>query len=445
MPDVKSATHLPRRRLLSYATASVGYGMIDLPMTVLVLFFYTDVVKLDPALAGYGMLAGNLVSAIFDPALGHLSDRTRTVLGRRRPFLLASAVPLAIAFFLLWTPFSASHPFANFALVYVATFMCLTTFLVPYNSLAAELTPDYDERTRIQGYRESGHIIGLLIGFLFLFSVEKFDNLRTGYSVMGAIFGVAVAAGIFITLLAVRENPAFQRPPQVGAWEGLRLAVSNRHFLWLVATFVPCNIGLYIPTIVIKHALKYWLNAGDVVLLTYIVASVASLPFWVWLSSKITKKWAYLTALGCSMVATGAIFFLQPGLVILLFIVFAIAGAGYGALMILPISILADIVDYDELKTGERREGTYFGAWAFLQKVTVAGAAALVGATLTRIGLVPDQEQSPATIAGMRILMALVPAALLLVSSFVLLPFPFTREVHQKVQETLRQRAANHA
>ena len=446
MADTEQTSRLPRRTLLSYATAYFGYGMLDLPLTVLLMFFYTDVMKLAPTLVGRGLLIGNIWDAVTDPTMGHISDRTRTAMGRRRPYLLAVAVPLGLAFFMMWTPVAPNHLFANFVIAHMAVFTMLTVFLVPYNSLGAELSPDYDERTRIQGYRESAHIIGLLIGGLFPLLVAGFVSARTGYSFVGAVFGVVMTAGVLATFFGVRENPSFQRRPQVGGWEGIRLVASNKYFLWLLATFVFANIGNLIPSVMVSYALKYWLKAGEekftFVLIAYLAVAVCAVPFWVKLSSRIGKKWAYFVALIWSTVSLTVVFFLRPGSFIPLAIVFGIAGAAYGALWILSYSILADIVDYDELKSGERREGIYFGAWTFLQKVTVAGAYSIVGEVLKWIGYVPDQEQAAHTIQGMRVLIAWIPAAMYLIAALILLRFPFTREVHLEIQQTLRQRRA---
>jgi len=442
--DTERTSHLPRRTLLSYATAYFGYGMLDLPLTVWLNFFYADVVKLAPKLVGRGLLIGNLWDAVTDPTMGHFSDRTRTTMGRRRPYLLAAAVPLGLAFFMMWTPIAPNHLFANFVIAHMAVFTMMTMFLVPYNSLAAELSPDYDERTRIQGYRESAHIVGLVIGGLFLTFAARFSSARTGYSVVGAIYGAVMTVGVLVTFFGVREDPGFQRRPQTGGREGIKLVASNRHFLWLLATFVFANIGNLIPSNMVPFALKYWIKVDEeyssLLLVVYLVVAICAVPLWVRLSSRIGKKWAYFVALIWSAVSLAAIFFLGPGALIPTAIIFGVAGAAYGALWILSFSILADIIDYDELKSGERREGIYFGIWTFMQKVTVAGASAGMLEVMARIGYVPDKEQAVQTILGMRVLMALVPAAMYLIAAIILLRFPFTREVHHEIQNALRQK-----
>ena len=449
MSDAEAGSRLPRRTLLSYAAANVGYGMIDLPLTVLLLFFYANVVKLAPHLVGIGLLIGKTWDAVTDPTMGYISDRTRSVLGRRRPYFLVAAVPLGISFFMMWHPVAPNHPFANLVIAYMALYTMLTLFLVPYGSLSAELSPDYDERTRIQGYRESAHIIGLLIGAFSPLIVDKFSSPRTGYSVVAAIFGAALTIGVLITFFGVRENPAFQRKPRVGAWRGVKLVASNRYFIRLLAAFILGNIAGIMPGNLVPFALRYWLKAGEqnftFVLLAYLGTAVCALPFWVRLSSKIGKNWAYFVAYIWSAVALGSVFFLRPGSFVPLAVVFSFAGAAYGAHWMLPVSILADIIDYDELRSGERREGAYFGIWTFVLKVTVAGGAAIVGVVLTKIGFVPDQEQSAQTIFWMRFLMACVPSAMYLVAALSLLRFPFTRDIHRNVQQTLRQRAADTA
>jgi len=421
--------------------------MIDLPLSVLLIFFYVNVVKLAPHLVAIGLLIGRTWDAVTDPTMGYISDRTRSVLGRRRPYFLVTAVPLGISFFMLWHPVAPNHPFASFVIAHMALYTMLTLFLVPYGSLSAELSLDYDERTRIQGYRESAHIIGLIIGALSPLIVDRFDSIRTGYSVLGAIFGAAMTIGVLVAFFGVRENPAFQRKRSVGPWRGIKLVASNRYFLRLLATFALASIAGIMPGNLAPFALRYWLKAGEqnftFVLLAYLGTAICAIPLWVRLGSRIGKERAYLTAFLWSAVALATVYFLRPGSFIPLAALFSFAGAAYGAHWMLPVSILADIIDYDELRSGERREGAYFGIWTFVLKVTVAGGAAIVPFMLSKIGFVPDQEQSEHTILWMRVLMAWIPSALYLVAAFSLLRFPFTRDTHREVQQTLRQRNAS--
>ncbi len=418
--------------------------MIDLPLSVLLIFFYVNVVKLAPHLVAVGLLIGRTWDAVTDPTMGYISDRTRSVLGRRRPYFLIAAVPLGISFFMLWNPILPNHPFASFVIAHMSLYTMLTLYLVPYGSLSAELSLDYNERTRIQGYRESAHIIGLLIGALFPLVVDRFDSVRTGYSVLGAVFGAAMTVGVLITFFGVRENPAFQRERRIGGWRGIKLVASNRYFLRLLATFVLASIAGIMPGNLAPFVLRYWLKAGEqnftFVLLAYLGTAVLALPFWVRLSSRIGKNWAYFLSFVWSTVALATVFFLRPGSFVPLALVFSVAGAAYGAHWMLPVSILADIIDYDELRSGERREGTYFGIWTFVLKATVAGGAAIVPFVLSKIGFVPDQEQSEHTIFWMRFLMAWVPSAMYLITALSLLRFPFTRDIHREIQQTLRQR-----
>ena len=423
--------------------------MIDLPLTVLLLFFYANVVKLAPHLVGIGLLIGKTWDAVTDPTMGYISDRTRSVLGRRRPYFLITAVPLGISFFMMWHPVAPNHPFANFVIAHMALYTMLTLFLVPYGSLSADLSLDYDERTRIQGDKESAHIIGLLIGALFPLIVDRFDSTRTGYSVLASIFGTATTVAVLITFFGVRENPAFQRKRIVGGWRGIKLVASNQYFVRLLVTFVLASIAGIMPGNLAPFALRYWLKAGEqnftFVMLAYLGTAVCAIPLWVRLSSRIGKEWAYFTSFIWSAVAISSAFFLRPGSFVPLAVVFSFAGAAYGARWLLPVSILADIIDYDELRSGERREGAYFGIWTFVLKVTVAGGAAIVGVALTTIGFVPEQEQSEHTIFWMRFLMAWVPSAMYLIAALTLLRFPFTRDIHRNIQQALRERTADTA
>lgn len=433
---------LKLRTLVAYGTAALGGGMMDYAMMVYLMFFYADTVKIGAGLAGLAVMLANLWDAVTDPAMGYISDHTRSSMGRRRPYILAAAVPLGLCFFLLWSPLQ-SHPVAHLAISYILLYTFLTVFYVPYDSLAAELSLDYDERTRVQGFRQGFFMVGLFFGALLpLPIVSLFPNERIGFSAVGAIFGIVAALGLLVTFVGVRERPEFQRRPQVSFLEGARKLIFNKGYNVVVISYALYNMAVTTPAAIVLFAAKYWLKISDattlIVILTYLAFAVMSVPFWVKLSKVTSKKSSYMAALVLSLVAACSCYFLKAD--VRMYLIFAASGAGYGGLMVVLPAALGDLVDEDELETGDRREGAYFGLWTLVRKASTGVTWYVVGKVLDLAGYVPDTEQSARTILGMRLLISAFPAVLFILGIIVFLWYPMSRERHLEILEQLAAR-----
>ncbi len=440
--DKIAEPRLKLRTLVAYGTAALGGGMMDYAMMVYLMFFYADTVKIGAGFAGLAVMLANLWDAVTDPAMGYISDHTRSSMGRRRPYILGAAVPLGLCFFLLWSPVQ-SHPGAHLAISFILLYTFLTVFYVPYDSLAAELSLDYDERTRVQGFRQGFFIVGLFLGALVpLPLVSLFPNKRIGFSAMGAIFGALAALALLVTFFGVRERPEFQRRPQVPFLEGVRKLIFNKGYNVVVVSYALYNMAITTPSAVVLFAAKYWLKISDettlIVILTYLGFAVMSVPFWVRLSKVTSKKSSYMAALVLSLVAACSCYFLKADL--RMYLIFAASGAGYGGLMVVLPAALGDLVDEDELATGDRREGAYFGLWTLVRKSSTGVTWYVVGRVLDLAGYVPDTEQSARTILGMRLLISAFPAVLFILGIIVFLWYPMSRERHLEILEQLAAR-----
>ncbi|MGD8518312.1 MAG: MFS transporter, partial [Anaerolineae bacterium] len=207
----------------------IGYGLGDIyggGSGVVISFYYliflTDVVRINPALAGTVILISKAYDAITDPFEGVLSDRTRTRLGRRRPYLLAGIPLVFVSFFLLFYPVSFEQELSRFVFV-ILTYLFFSTVvsivMLNYNALQAEMTLDYDERTSLSSIRIFfSTIASLLAALLPLEIVKQFPDVRQGYIVMGLVFGLFFALPFIATVLAARERKEFQKPPEKFDW-----------------------------------------------------------------------------------------------------------------------------------------------------------------------------------------------------------------------------------
>ncbi len=408
--------------------------------------FYTDTLLLAPAFIAWTFLIGRFWDGLTDPIMGYVSDATKSRLGRRRPYFLVSAIPVAIAYFYLWSPPDGLKDWALFVhltLAYLATYTFWTVFSIPHNSLGAELTMDYHERTRLTGVREALGLLGTLLGTVApaLFA-SRFGGEARGFSYMAATVGGLTAVFILICYFSVSENLAFQKQTRIAIGEGLKTLYRNRPFRTLVVAFVVALVGNAFVPLLFLYVAEYLVGlpkAAPYVIMTYILMAALSIVFWTRLSRRIGKKETWTRALILSSVTFALGTYLHEGTYVVWFLMAVFAGFGYGCTMALAPSMMADVIDMDELETGRRREGAHFGVWSFIDK-SALGLAVFVGMyALQLMGYVPNQEQTPGVIWTLRILYCVVPAICFATSAYLLRYYPITFKEHGRIRRLIEE------
>jgi GPH family glycoside/pentoside/hexuronide:cation symporter len=440
---------------LAFGVGDLGPAIVAAINGFFLNAFLLDVAGLRPAVAGAIFLIVKIWDAVNDPIMGALTDRTRTRWGRRRPWLLFAAIPFGLFFFLQWIvpPLDDFGKFWYYLVVALLLDAAYTAVNVPYAALTPELTHDYDERTSLSSYRFSFSILGgVLAAFLHTIIVGAFANVFTGYAVSAAIWAFFLIVPNFITFAFTRESHFKEERPQgPGFIEGLRVAFANRAFIyvtliymlsWLSIQFVQTNLILYV---------KYWIGAesqfGTLVLAVQ-VSSFLFLLLWARVSHRIGKQSTYYIGMTFWIGVEIALFFVQPGQVPLLFVLAVLAGAGVSIGYLIPWSMLPDVIELDELQTGQRREGVFYGFFVFLQKFGISLGLALSNFALEAAGYVnqvPGGEapvQPPPVLMALRIFVSLVPALILLTSFLVVRAYPITREKHAQMRLELARRRA---
>ena len=438
-------------------TTKVGYSLaeytLSLSLSALSLFyllFLTEVGGLRPALAGLVLLVGRTVDAFFDPLMGRITDVTRMRAGRRRPWFLIGALPFAAAFAGLFLEIPATSQlarFAYYAAVYLVWTLCSTVLTVPYMALLPELTLDYQERTALSIYRSAAGQIGTAMAALGTQPlVRGFGGGAEGWLAVGLGFGAMLGWPWLLTFLSTRERPDFQRPPEIPFFHGLGLALRHRAYRDLMGLYVCSRIAMDIAGALLVFYFTYWLARPDDFELTMgmmLATVVASLPFWLRASHGKDKRtlfvagsiWWFAVML-CFVPATAE---WPRWLPILLG---GLAGAGYAAADVVPWSMLADVVDADELRTTERREGLYSGFFFFLRKLGGAVAVFLAGIALDLAGFVRGggAAQPESALQAIRILTGVAPALFIALSILLARAYPISRERHAAIRGALDAR-----
>jgi glycoside/pentoside/hexuronide:cation symporter, GPH family len=458
-PALPTDEKLPIRTKLAYGAGDFGTAIVAALKGFFLLIFLTDVARLDPAAAGSILLVTKIWDAVNDPLVGWLSDRTRTRWGRRRPWILFGAIPFGLLFFLLWLtpPLGPTAKYFYYLLIALAGDAAFTVVNLPYTALTPELTHDYDERTSLNSYRFGFSIAGgLIAAVLHPQIVRAFPTPQLGYAVSAAVWGVLVALPSFVVFAGTRERPESfteaKSSETISYWEQVRIALANRPYRFVIGLYLLAWFALQLVQTVIIYFLTYYLRRSDqipVVLLAVQGSSFIFLFVWSAISQRLDKRIVYMLGATIWLIVQLGLFFVTPerfGWVIPLA---ALAGAGVAVAYLIPWAMMPDVIEYDELVTGQRREGIFYGFMVFLQKACLALGIYLVGLALSWTGYVtptdalPTPIQPESALQAMRWLMGPVPATILAASLVLVYFYPITRAEHARVRAALAARAAD--
>ena len=433
-----------------YGLADLGFALITSAMQFFLLIYYTDVAGINPALAGSALLVGKLTwDAANDPLFGYWSDRTRSRFGRRRIYMLIGAVPLGFAAWIMFSlPKGLTGVPAFLAVLLsfwlVDTFHTMTT--TPYYALTPELTRDYNERASLTSIRMVYSVVGYILGAAMttlLAGIFKDSglSLQHAWSATGAVFGAIAMTTTLITTFSIKENPGLAgEPSRLPAVKAFATSFKNKPFLVLMIAFILSSFSFTVLTGLVPYFIKYQLDMDKQVSLVLLVMLLTIGIFLIpakLISDRINKGPAYALGLFIASLAVISSFFFSKGATPLIYVVAAIAGMGFSAQWVFPWSMLPDVVEYDEKMTGERREGIYYGLWAFLSKFTGALGVAVSGWALQLYGYVPNVEQTPHALFGIRLFFSVVPAVVILISLPFLIWYPITRQSHAELVKEL--------
>jgi len=417
--------HAPAKLKLSiklgWAIGELGIALFVGVTMMFFLFYLTEAHNISPAWAGIALLVPRLLDAIADPLFGALSDRVRCGMGRRRPFVLVGSIlyGLGVYLFLAMPDFETETAKIVYAIAtYIFASFAYSIISVPYSAMAAEMTTDYRERTDLIGYKMVAARLGIIgAGTMTPLLYATQETLAEGFRLVGAVFSIFMVVTGLITFFTTRDAPRIERPVQAFSLkEEFRAIIQNRPFSILFIVFLCQNIALGASATLLVYFLTYVMRAdasmiGPLIAIGGITATLFTPP-WVLASKRLGKRRAYFVALAIVCVMALPALFLPPEMVMLLFAIYLVAAIGDAGHQLMSNSMVPDTVEIDELRTGERREGAIFGAWAFCLKLGMAFGAFLVSLGLQSVGFAQGggmEAQSTVALLGVRILYALVP------------------------------------
>ncbi|MEH2146549.1 MFS transporter [Nostoc sp.] len=453
---------------LAYGAGDFGPAITANISVFYLLIFFTNVAGIPAGLAGSILMIGKIWDGVNDPLVGFLTDKTKSRRwGRRLPWMFYGAIPFGIFFFLQWIvpQFRANQSnniwplFWYYVVIAVISQSFFTVVNLPYTAMTPELTQDYDERTSLNSYRFTFSIGGSILSLILTKIVfDKIHDRQQAYLVLAAICTVISILGLYWCVFGVRDRIlAFEakrilaeEPASISFGEQLKIVFSNRPFLFVIGIYLFSWLGVQITGAIIPFFVVNYmgLKFEDVPTVLIAVQVTALLMLFVWgaLSKKLGKKLVYFLGMSLWIIAAAGLFFLQPGQIGLMYVMAVMAGVGVSTAYLIPWSMIPDVIELDELQTGQRREGIFYGFMVLLQKFGLAFGLFLVSNALQVAGfkesvagsLPPTQPES--ALFAIRIAVGPIPTVCLIIGLVLTYFYPITREMHAEIMLKLKER-----
>ncbi len=462
---------------LWFGVGQAAEGMKNASFNTFLLLYYSQVLGLNPALAGAVLLIALVFDAVTDPLTGSISDTWRGRFGRRHGFMYAATLPMAVTFYFVWSPPAGLGQAGLFGWMLVWTVLArgaMTLYHVPHLALGAELSDDYAERSRVVAYRVFFGFVGAASIFVIartslMLPSEAFPEGQlnpAAYPPLGLYFGIAMGVLIFLSAIGTHARIPYLKKPSGGEdrfslarlWRDVVAALRNPSFqpffggifLFFIARGVDNGLGLYMGTF-------FWKLGSDAVLLPAVglFGVLFGTPVFALLAGRMEKKTMFLLGIiGFSLltmappIAKLVAWFPAHSSPVYLTTLYSLAFAASffaAAPLVTAGSMLADVADEHELDTGRRQEGIFFGALSFSSKSSAGIGSALAGLALWLISFPTQAEVEAipqATVTWLALIYGPGVLAMVVVSIVWLSRYGLTRARHAEIREMLDERNA---
>ncbi len=386
--------HVPLSTRIGWGAGGLADNFITSSLIVLAMPIYNITFGMDPVKVGIAMSIPRFFDAITDPIMGNISDNTRSKWGRRKPYIAIGTIISALLLPFVWMPIAKndSWMFWYFTIITIIYTGAYTVFVIPYTALGYELTTDYNERTKVLAWRMYIGLLGsLTVPWLYKLCLLPVFGSDAAIGVKWVSSGLAIIIIIsgLLPVFSGKENPEAQKQEKITILNAILCTVKNKPYLVLLAGFVVFMFALFgIGTLVLYINIYYVCggNESDGATLSAVGGSLAaltsylSLPLLTWFSIKFGKKNAMIAGLSAAFLGVLTMWYtITPKMPYLQLVSFFISGIGLQGCWLMLSSMIADVCDEDELKTGLRREGTYGAVYSFALKASLALTSVLGG------------------------------------------------------------------
>lgn len=431
-------------RLLAFAGPSIPIAALGLPLAVYLPPFYAGPMGLGLATVGTIFMLARIWDVVIDPVLGYLSDRFPSRWGRRRHWLAIAVPILMVASWFIFVPTAPVS--ANYLLFGLfGLYLGYTMMLLAHMSWGAELDDDYHERSRIQGWREGLAVLGVPLVLMLPAVIEKMggEHVETArVAVMGWYIIIALPLTVFFAVRFMGERK--QRPQaHLPISEAFKVLATNRALRILVIADLASGFSASALGAMFIYESTYVWQVGtyaSLLLLLYFFAGVAFIPLVLKISYRLGKHRTMIGASLFNVFFVPTLFLIPPGNIVVASVVLLFLGMNVGIPNVLYRSIMADVGDFDEVQTGQRRTGLFYALLTLTAKV---GSAVAIGVTywaLAFIGFQPGQENTPEVLSHLNMLYVAVPFLCNIFVAYMMWGFPIGLKEQQELRKILDER-----
>ena len=433
-----------RTSLLAYMLPAIPLAMLGMPLIIYVPPFYAAELGLELAAVGGIFFIARAWDAVTDPLIGHFSDQTRGGWGRRKPWIVAGVPLLMISLYLFLSPPFAVDK-AYLFVVALVFYVAWTTVQIPYLSWGAELSRDYTVRTRINGFRETGTMIGVILATLLpvLFLREENPALRDILWVYVVFLLVLIPFAVFMAT-AVTPKAPFVESGKHGLISTLKLLSGNRPFLRLIIAIFFLWLGGSVMNaslvFTFEHILEFPRSAFLKFVLIQYVIGIACLPLWVKFGNRYGRHRALVWG-GFGYLAVQPLYLLvSPGDFSQLLLVALVHGPIISVIWVMPPALIADTIEYGMMKGGSDGAAIYMAVYNFMVKVAFAGGVGIALPLLSVLGFQATGENSEAAIRGLVFVGFFLPAIIGIAGAALLYNYPINKHRHGVIRRWLARK-----
>ncbi len=437
--------------LIGYSLSAAPTSFSFLLFMVMYLKYATETLAVSPAAVGTVFLIAKVLNAVGDPLIGNWSDRTETRMGRRRPWLLVGGPFAAIFGYMAWAPpASLAEPtlIVWIGLSIIGFYTAYSIFEVPHMALGAEISLDAGGRNRLFAWRQVVRVLSSLVAALL--GSKLIQQGRAATESMSLVVAILTVAFIYLGVSRLpKERVEFRGRGGANPFRALRDVLANPHARLLLTVIFIDSIGTGGIAVLTPFVIDHVVGRKDllqILLAANFGATLLSVPLWLWLSRRFEKRRLMLWAMVASGLAFGSVLLVGEGDWILVALSALASGVAVSCSNTLGYTLKSEIIDCDEYRTGERKEGAYFAGWAFVQKLAAGLMIFVVGQALEWSAFDPAAErQSELVLTTMVGLMGGAPLVCYLLGAVAFARFSLSEAEHARIRRELDARSAGAA
>ncbi|MEZ4281142.1 MAG: MFS transporter [Myxococcota bacterium] len=437
--------------LLGYSLSAAPTSFSFLLFMVMYLKYATETLAVSPAAIGTVFLIAKTLNAVGDPLIGNWSDRTNTRMGRRRPWLLVGGPLAAIFGYMAWAPpTSLAEPtlIVWIGLSIIGFYTAYSIFEVPHMALGAEISLDAGGRNRLFAWRQVVRVLSSLVAALL--GSWMIQQGREATQSMSVVVAIVTVAFVYLGVSQLpRERVEFRGRGGANPFRALRDVLANPHARLLLTVIFIDSIGTGGIAVLTPFVIDHVVGRKDllqVLLAANFGATLLSVPLWLWLARRFEKRRLMLWAMVASGLAFGSVLFVGEGDWVLVALSALGSGVAVSCSNTLGYTLKSEIIDCDEYRTGERKEGAYFAGWAFVQKLAAGLMIFVVGQALEWSDFdAGAEQQSEFVLSTMVGLMGGAPLVCYLIGAIAFARFSLSEAEHARIRGELDARAAGAA